>query len=201
MLADSGRGLRSHIGLHGFLHGQMLVDQGQASLNESLGFSHRIRGQSFPQQWSIVLIYEDVYLGDFGEHEQSIFDACSKQENPNRQRMLDLIDQEIVPSVEAQDFPLASQAVGLYGELAGEIFRPALGDAYRSPRIRYWVDRLRGIGIQGVGQSSWGPVVFAIVEDQHQAEWLVEKIGPDLTRGGWTYVAKAAGPAKLDILA
>jgi len=198
LLIDSGRGLRSHIGLHGFLHGQFLVDHGQGGLQRPLAETSRIRLQSFPKDWRIVLIYEDVYLGDFGEDEQAIFDACSKRENPRREQMLDLIEQQILPCLREEDFRGASQAIGNYGELAGEIFRPAVGDAYRSRRIRYWVDRIRGMGIQGVGQSSWGPVVFALVQDDPQAQWLVDKIGSELLPGGWTYVAKVAGPARIE---
>lgn len=198
LLIDSGRGLRSHIGLHGFLHGHLLVDQGQGASQRPPVETSRIRLQSFPQDWRIILIYEDVYLGDFGEDEQAIFDACSKRENPRREQMLELIEQQILPCLQDDDFQGASQAIGNYGELAGEIFRPAVGDAYRSRRIRYWVDTIRGMGIQGVGQSSWGPVVFALVQDDPQAHWLVDRIKSELLPGGWTYVAKVAGPARIE---
>ncbi len=196
ILIDSGRGLRSHIGLHGFLHGQMIVDQGKLSLSDSVD-TPRTHLQSFPDQWRVVLVCEDVYQGDWGDNEQSIFDFCSKRENPNRARMLELIDQQILPCLQNSDYPGASHAIGLYGELAGEIFAPAVGDAYRSPRIRYWVDRFRSLGFRGVGQSSWGPVVFVIVQDDQQARWLLDKIKVDMIDGSWTDVCAKAGPAKI----
>jgi len=194
---DAGRGLRSHIGLHGFLHGQMIIDRGQDASEGALG-TERTTVHGFPETWRVVLLHEDVYQGDCGESEQAIFDACSKRENPNRQRMLDLTSQQILPAVSNGDFQGACEGIGLYGELAGEIFRPAVGDAYRTTRIRSWVDRLRKLGLQGVGQSSWGPVVFAIVQDTHQADWLLGQIRPEVLDGGWMYVAKAAGPARIE---
>jgi beta-ribofuranosylaminobenzene 5'-phosphate synthase len=196
---DSGRGLRSHIGLHGFLSGQMVVDQGiePAGTPES---SRRTLVEPFPESWRVVLIYEDVYQGDFGENEQSIFDACSKKQNPHRERMLELIERQILPSVRIEDFQGSCQAIGLYGELAGGVFAQAVGDVYRSPRIRYWVDRFRLMGFAGTGQSSWGPVVFVLTQDQQQAQWLVEKIVPDLLEGGWASITKVAGPARIENL-
>jgi len=196
-LIDSGRGFRSHIGLRGFLQGGLIVDRGDfpAACRED---QQRTSVHCFPGDWRVVLFHEDIYQGDFGDSEQAIFDRCSKHHNPNRRWMLELIEQQILPSVLGGDFHGASQGLGRYGELAGEIFRPAVGDAYRSARIRFWVDRLRGLGFQGVGQSSWGPVVFAIAQDQQQAAWLVETIGRELHRGAWTYVAKVAGPAIIE---
>jgi beta-ribofuranosylaminobenzene 5'-phosphate synthase len=187
-LVDSGRGLRSHIGLRGFLHGGLILDRGDS----------RAAVHTFPLQWRVVLLHESNYQGDFGESEQAIFDRCSERPNPNLRRMLELIEQQILPAVSRVDYQAACEGFGRYGELAGEIFRPAVGDAYRSSRIRFWVDRLRGLGFQGVGQSSWGPVVFAIARDEHQAAWLVKTIGRDMHSGGWTYVAKVAGPASME---
>lgn len=193
---DSGRGLRSHIGLNGFLSGQMLVDRGEPATGGAWS-TPRTQVASFPESWRLVLLYEDVYQGDFGDTEQSIFDACSKNENVHRQQMMKLIEHQILPSVGRSDFDQASHSIGMYGELAGGIFAPALGDAYRSPRIRYWVDRFRSMGFYGTGQSSWGPVVFVIVQDEPQARWLTDKVQSDLLPGGWIDVTKVAGPAKI----
>lgn len=196
-LIDSGRGLRSHIGLHGFLHGGLILDRGDLQAVRGTQ-ADRTAVYSFPGQWRVVLLHEDNYQGDFGESEQAIFDRCSERPNPNLRRMLELIEEQILPSVSRVDYQGACEGFGRYGELAGDIFRPAVGDAYRSSRIRFWVDRLRGLGFQGVGQSSWGPVIFAIARDEQQADWLVKTIGRDMHSGGWTYVAQVAGPASME---
>jgi beta-ribofuranosylaminobenzene 5'-phosphate synthase len=196
IIGDSGRGLRSHIGLRGFFDGQLIVDQGQFPDGDSSG-EGRTHVQSFPDQWRVVILYEDDYQGDSGHQEQSIFDACAKHENPNRSRMMELIDQQILPCLGSQDYQGACQAIGRYGELAGEIFAPALGDSYRSPRIRSWIDRFRSWGFHGAGQSSWGPVVFVIAQDDQQAQWLLEKIRQDLRECCSTDAYRAVGPGKI----
>jgi predicted sugar kinase len=111
--------------------------------------------------------------------------------------MLELISEQIVPAVGSEDLPAFAEAIGRYGELAGGIFSRAVGDAYRTPRIRYWVDRLRALGFEGVGQSSWGPVVFVMVQDDQQAQWLLDRIRPDLLARGWAGATKVAGPASI----
>jgi beta-RFAP synthase len=194
---DSGRGLRSHIGLHGFLHGQLVVDLGFSSeLSQNL--PERTRSQHFPEDWRVLLLHEAIYQGDSGANEQAIFDHCSKRENPNRKQMLELIQEQILPAVSSQNFQEATRGIGLYGELAGSVFSPALGDAYRTPRIRFWIDRFRSMGLTGVGQSSWGPVVFVMVQDSNEASWLLEKIRPELHQGGWICASSAAGPARVE---
>jgi predicted sugar kinase len=42
------------------------------------------------------------------------------------------------------------------------------------------VEFLRRQGVRGVGQSSWGPTVFAVLEDQDRADDLVGKLGRNL---------------------
>ncbi|MFN7796554.1 MAG: hypothetical protein ACK5Q3_13430, partial [Planctomycetota bacterium] len=195
---DSGRGLRSHIGLHGFLHGGLIVDLGQSSELSHLD-PERTRSHSFPIQWQVVLLHEPIYQGDSGASEQAIFDHCSAYENPNRERMLELIQQQILPAISDEDFPQATRAIGQYGELAGNVFSSAVGDAYRTPRIRHWIDRFRSMGLEGVGQSSWGPVVFVMVQDADEASWLVDKIRPEVKEDGWVCATRVAGPARIEV--
>ena len=46
---------------------------------------------------------------------------------------------------------------------AGDAFAAAQGGRYAAPAVTALVARLRGLGVKGVGQSSWGPTVFAVV--------------------------------------
>jgi predicted sugar kinase len=45
----------------------------------------------------------------------------------------------------------------------GDAFAPAQGGRYASAAVADCVTRLRAAGVRGVGQSSWGPTVFAVV--------------------------------------
>jgi predicted sugar kinase len=64
-------------------------------------------------------------------------------------------------------------AVHEFNRRAGEPFAAAQGGAYASPAIAELIVELRALGIRGVGQSSWGPTVFAMVPDSDTALSLV----------------------------
>jgi beta-ribofuranosylaminobenzene 5'-phosphate synthase len=49
---------------------------------------------------------------------------------------------------------------------------------FANERTEQFVRQLRRIGIEGVGQSSWGPTVFALCESEHAAEDLLRHVRP-----------------------
>jgi predicted sugar kinase len=51
-----------------------------------------------------------------------------------------------------------------------------MGGAYASPEATAIVDKIRGFGQFAVGQSSWGPTIFAIGPSEKEVNWLVEKM-------------------------
>ena len=61
-----------------------------------------------------------------------------------------------------------------YGHLSGSMFASVQGGPYASPQIAACIDRLRSLEVSGVGQSSWGPTIFAFCANQEEAEKLTE---------------------------
>jgi predicted sugar kinase len=58
----------------------------------------------------------------------------------------------------------------------GDVFAAAQGGTYAHPRLTELVAFIREQGIAGVGQSSWGPTIFAIVGDKDRADDLVRRV-------------------------
>ena len=50
------------------------------------------------------------------------------------------------------------------------------GGPYNGPEIQMLVNQIRNLGIQAVGQSSWGPCVFAIVGNHKEARELKNEL-------------------------
>lgn len=63
------------------------------------------------------------------------------------------------------------------------------GGPFASPRIGELVKTLRAAGVRGVGQSSWGPTVFALCESDAAARGLCDQLAEDLVEGEGVLIA------------
>ena len=79
----------------------------------------------------------------------------------------------MLPALAERNLAAFGEALHEYNARAGEPFRAAQGGPYvaETTELIAW---LRGQGVRGVGQSSWGPTVFAVVGSETQAHALLE---------------------------
>ncbi|QDU55134.1 beta-RFAP synthase [Aeoliella mucimassa] len=172
------RGRRSAIGTHGFCRGGLLVDAGKAA-DEPLGqLETRVE---FPEPWRVVLLTPDNQQGKAGKEEQSAFAKLPAVPMATTHQLQQIARERIVPACQQGDFNEFATAVYEYGHLAGLCFAEVQGGAYSSDRIAEMVAALRERGVAGVGQSSWGPTLFAMQPSQAAAEKLVAELRSDTT--------------------
>ena len=173
LAAMVGRGRRSAIGCHGFLQGGLLYELGSLP-NEPLGrLAQRVE---VPAAWRIVLIAASPAAGLSGEHEASAFGQLPPVPAATTARLAQLAEASILPAVANIDFDLFGEALFEYGRLAGDCFSSVQGGPYASAEIAACVETLRSLGVRGVGQSSWGPTVFAFAGDQAHADDVVARM-------------------------
>jgi predicted sugar kinase len=96
-----------------------------------------------------------------------------------------------VPAVKSQDFAAFSDAVQRYNRLAGEPFAADQGGPYSGPEVTAVIDALRAWGAAGVGQTSWGPTVFAFAQDEGEARHLTDRARGQFPNLADVTVAKA----------
>jgi len=82
----------------------------------------------------------------------------------------------MLPALAEADCDNFGAALYEFNALAGQSFAAVQGGRYASPRVAEVVDFVRQQGVRGVGQSSWGPGVFAVVPDREQASDLVRRL-------------------------
>jgi beta-RFAP synthase len=169
-----GRGQRSGVGLYGFDRGGFIVDAGRTGdalprLSESI---------PFPAPWRIVLIVPDQPSHWHGSDEQAAFarDRDPVEAARTAGRMQDWLEGEIAPGLKAADFVRFSAGVYEYNRLAGEAFTLDQCGTYTGRMVTTIIGAVREAGCTGVGQSSWGPAVFAFAPDAARARSLSDAI-------------------------
>jgi beta-RFAP synthase len=163
------------LGFHGFFHGGFLVEAGQKSQER---ISPLVARLAFPEAWRIVLVIPPGESGVHGMEEKEAFQQLLTEGIPLQQieHLCRLTLLGLLPALVERDLKTFSEALFEYNSLAGQTFAKFQGGTYASPRITELVQFIRGQGIPGVGQSSWGPTVFAITEDEIIANDLARHI-------------------------
>ena len=177
LAATVGRGRRSAVGTFGFAEGGLLVDGGR-TIGQPLGsLQQRL---PVPEEWRFLLIEPDCPAGLSGERENHAFASLPPVAKSVTDDLSVILEQEIIAGLQSQDVNQFGEGLYQYGYRAGQCFAPTQGGAFANAEITSLVKRLRSWGVAGVGQSSWGPTVFALAADQKHAELLADRLREDL---------------------
>ncbi len=174
------RGQRSAIGFHGFTHGGLLLDSGKLDDGVVSPMSLRI---PLPSTWQVLLITPNGTESWSGLRERDAFALLMERDairDDNDLRRL--AERELLPAARAGDLDAFGAALTEFNAKAGDLFAPVQGGRYASPRITNIVNELFSQGLTGVGQSSWGPTVFAFGIDTAR----LEHIGQSFAASGVT---------------
>jgi beta-RFAP synthase len=170
-----GRGKRSGLGVHGFERGGFLVEAGKRGSEGVAPLAVRL---PFPEEWRVVLVLPAWGQGLHGATEVAALQRLLAEGWPleRTDSLCRLALLGMVPALIERD--LAGFGVALYdlNRRVGEAFRAVQGGTYAHPRTAEVVAFVRQQGIAGVGQSSWGPAVFAVVGDGERAAALVQRL-------------------------
>jgi len=166
-----GRGRRSAIGIHGFDLGGLLVDGGKGPATAVAPLVARV---GFPLNWRVILVLISGPQGLHGSPESQAFaELHGRQQRTDTLCRLVLLG--ILPAVVERDLPAFGAALYEFNRLVGEMFRPFQSGTYALEQGAAVVEFVRGQGVPAVGQTSWGPAIFAVVEEDH-ADSVAERI-------------------------
>jgi len=198
LCALMGRARRSGVGFHVFQRGGFVVEGGHPpERGESGGAggpggpAHHAPGEApplllrhdAPPAWRIVLAIPLVAQTISGEAEEQAFARMSPPPEGTVDRITHLVLLGILPALAERDLPRFGAAVAEVQELVGACFA-SVQDGLFHPAGAGLVRRLKEAGACGVGQSSWGPAVYAFAGDQAEEARLcsiVRATAPDAT--------------------
>ena len=156
----SGRGLRSGIGLHGFDGGGLIVDGGRRAPVDATPPPLLAR-LAFPPEWSVLVVVPEVGPGLHGPGEVRAFDQLPPFPEALTDRLCRLVLLGLLPAVLERDIDAFGEALAELQAQVGRGFAPAQGGIFGRPELGPIVEGLRDEGLKGVGQSSWGPTLYA----------------------------------------
>lgn len=168
-----GRGLRSAVGTYGFFYGGLIVDQGKLPGEGVSPLQCRL---AVPPAWRWVLMRMPIPPGLSGPNEKAAFERLSPMSKVQTRSLRSQITQRLLPALESENFDAFSDSLYAYGRSAGECFAEIQGGPYRDQLLADLVQQVRMFGVKGVGQSSWGPTLFALTRNQVEAEKLTEQL-------------------------
>jgi beta-RFAP synthase len=154
----TGRGLRSGIGLHGFQRGGLIVDGGRKSESRLPPLLVRI---PFPEDWPILVVQPSGVRGLHGCDECRAFSELPPTDERVTDRLCRIVLLDLLPAVLEHDLPSFGAAISELQAHVGSLFAPAQGGIYATPHTATIVEELRRAGFVGIGQSSWGPTLYA----------------------------------------
>jgi beta-ribofuranosylaminobenzene 5'-phosphate synthase len=168
-----GRGQRSAVGTYGFHYGGLILEPGKLPGETIAPVEKRV---SVPQAWRFVLMTPREHQGLSGGVEKEAFSQLPAVPDEATRELAKLAREAIIPAAETDRFDDFAEATYRYGYLAGSCFADVQGAAFAGPRVKGLVETIRAMGIRGVGQSSWGPTVFAVLPDAEAARRLTDRI-------------------------
>lgn len=165
------RGRRSGVGIGAFEQGGVLLDGGKGKDSRPPPVICRM---AFPADWRIILLLDRHHDGLHGADELAAFAALPPFPDERAAHLCRVVLLGALPALAEADIAAFGAAVSELQRVTGDHFAPAQGGRFASPRVAAALDWLEQTGAPGVGQSSWGPTGFALVEGEREARQLVE---------------------------
>jgi len=158
-----GRGRRSGAGIALFDDGGLVIDGGRKTDGRDV-LPPLILRKKIPENWFFVVAIPGSDKGMSGEKEVEAFRDLPGPSPEVSGAICREILMRLLPALEEKDLKTFGEAVTSVQRMVGDCFAPAQSGRFASPLSESIVRSMKELGAAGVGQSSWGPAVYGIVE-------------------------------------
>jgi beta-ribofuranosylaminobenzene 5'-phosphate synthase len=169
-----GRGKRSAIGTWTFEDGGLVVEGGRRAGSDEGG--PLIARVPIPSTWFCILAIPEGAPGISGAGEAEAFATLPAPPERDVERVAHLVLMSLLPALADADLPGFGRALTEVQEITGQWFASVQGGTFAPGGSADLVRHLREWGASGVGQSSWGPAVYGIVEGHEAAGRLADRV-------------------------
>jgi beta-RFAP synthase len=176
LMAAVGRGERSGVGAWTFERGGLVVDGGRSTNGRArVGLAPLLTRHALPSGWRLVVAVPEARAGLAGSSEREAFARLPAPPAELVHRMSHLVLLGILPAVVERDIVAFGRALSELQRLVGESFAPVQGTVWAGPESAELIRRFAEAGAAGLGQSSWGPTVYAVVDGGSAARDLADR--------------------------
>jgi len=186
-----GRAKLTSVGTTIFQNGGFVVDGGKKIAQDNC-FPPIIYQHSFPEDWRFIVAIPNIEKGLSNAKEKAAFNKLPPMQTEDVAKICHLTMLKLLPALVEKDLKSFSEALTAIQIVTGNYFASVQGGTYANVKIAETIEYIKQLGICGFGQSSWGPTLYGIVE-QNNAKEVLKKVKNYLTKnvGGEAFVAKA----------
>jgi beta-ribofuranosylaminobenzene 5'-phosphate synthase len=173
-LADaSGRGARSSVGCWTFEAPGLVVEAG---VRDHDSISPLVARHTMPERWRCVLALPLGVEGLSGNAEERFFGLLHQERTAVEPRVSRLVLTGLLAGLVTEDIGEFATALTEIQREIGSMFASRQGGVFH-PRAAPVVEALHALGVGAVGQSSWGPTVYGIVDGADHAASVADRLG------------------------
>ena len=191
-----GRMKRTGVGTAVFYQGGFVVDGGKKMKGDVIvpeSFPPLIFRQPFPEDWKFVVAVPNIKKGLAKTEEKNAFGRLPPMPAEDVGKICRLTMMKLLPALLDRDIESFGDALTQIQIVIGEYFAGVQGGTFSSSTATEAIDFMKKRGAYGVGQSSWGPAVYGLVQGETQAKKLRDEVESFLQDrdGGQVFVANA----------
>lgn len=193
----TGRGRRSGIGIESFGRGGFIVDAGTGpgSANSPLTLFRA----DFPAGWRAILVLPPgVGEGLNGRGEDGAFMDLPPPDPASAREICHIVMMKLLPAVLEKNLMAFGEGLERIQEITGETFASVQSGRFASPMADGIFKKMRELGAAGMGQSSWGPLLYGFAGGQDSAEAVASGLmkyyaGSEALSGGHLHTDVVSG--------
>jgi beta-RFAP synthase len=170
------RGKRSGVGIACFETGGFIVDSGRKNAGKevvgdppSVIFRH-----DFPAGWCFVIVIPEAGKGLYGREEEYAMSSLNPSTRISEE-ICRLTQMKLLPALIDRDIVEFGEALTEIDMRTGMYFERTQGGIYKDAITKDLVRFMLECGVNGVGQSSWGPTIYGLVEED-RAQAVADKV-------------------------
>ena len=167
----SGRGARSSVGAWTFVAPGLVVEAGVGGDGDVSPLLVRC---PVPERWRCVLALPEGGEGLSGSAEERFFGQLERS-GSGEPPVARLLLTSVLPGLMSGDIQEFGAGLSEIQRQIGAIFASQQGGVFH-PSAAPLVDGLAALGVGAVGQSSWGPTVYGIVDGPERAAEVADEL-------------------------